>query len=368
MSPALLGLPAELRNFIFELAIISPHPIRAGLSVRWESELAVSQTKVSPGQPALARVNRQLRDESLAIFYGQNAFLIDRGILNGHELRKWWRKFANEHAKKHLRHLVYRFSSPHTTGRQPEQQEIHLELDGPDSLQLKIEGEIALACLCNPIADLQAADNAAGGGAVIDGLLYVVEESVVPKMLGMLAELYYAQVLPDYRHWHPETVYPHQSPLHHVDTLPPRHASEIRNHIFELVLITQNSLSIGHNSRRDPQGKNIRPKALLQQPALARVNRQAREEALPVFYSQNTFLIDEADFGTSSDRHNCYFAFADETAQEYLKKLSYGHESDGYIVRYPTDSEPDSIEMTLDESKELRFEIREPCFLHWLKG
>ncbi|KAK3636493.1 hypothetical protein LTR56_014119 [Elasticomyces elasticus] len=206
MSPALLGLPAELRNFIFELAIISPHPLRAGLSVRWESELAVSQTKVSPGQPALARVNRQLRDECLAIFYGQNAFLVDRSILSGHELRSWWRKFANEHAQKHLRHLVYRFSSPHTSGRQPEEQEIHLELDGPDSLQLKIEGEIASACLCKPIADLQAADNATEDGVVMEGLLFALENEIVADMLEVLAQMYYAQVFSHYLDLHPEIV------------------------------------------------------------------------------------------------------------------------------------------------------------------
>ncbi|KAK3654969.1 hypothetical protein LTR56_003827 [Elasticomyces elasticus] len=193
MPSALLELPPELRNSIFELGVISPRPLRAGLSVRWESELAVSQTKVSPGQPALARVNRQLRDESLAIFYGQNAFLIDRGILNGHELRSWWRKFANEHTQKHLRRL-------------PEEQEIHLELDGPDRLQLKIEGEIASACLCEPIADLQAAENAASGGAVMEGLLFALEGEIVATMLEVLAQMYYAQLFSHYLDLHPEIV------------------------------------------------------------------------------------------------------------------------------------------------------------------
>ncbi|KAK5721885.1 hypothetical protein LTR15_006478 [Elasticomyces elasticus] len=131
---------------------------------------------------------------------------------------------------------------------------------------------------------------------------------------------------------------------------------EIRNHIFELVLITQKSLSIGHGWTRDPQGNSIRSEVLLQQPALARVNRQAREEALPVFYSQNSFLVDQAAFFKYFDRQNCYYAFANEKAQEYLEKLSYQHD----LSRYAINSEPDSIEMTLDESKRLRFEIRGP--------
>ncbi|KAK5737167.1 hypothetical protein LTR17_006950 [Elasticomyces elasticus] len=206
MSSALLELPPEIRNFIFELVVVSPRPLGAGLSVRWESEIAVSQTKVSPRQPALAHVNRQLRDECLAIFYGQNAFLIERGVLSGYELRCWWRRFANEHAKKHLRHLVYRFSSPHTSGRQPEEQEVHLELDGPNSLQLKIEGEIALACLCKPIADLQAADNATEDGVMMEGLLFALENEIVADMLEVLAQMYYAQLFSHYLDLHPEIV------------------------------------------------------------------------------------------------------------------------------------------------------------------
>ncbi|KAK5721884.1 hypothetical protein LTR15_006477 [Elasticomyces elasticus] len=206
MSSALLGLPAELRNSIFELAITTPRSLCAGLSVRWESELAVSQTKVSPEQPALTRVNRQLRDECLAIFYGQNAILVDRSVLSGHEMRSWWRRFANEHAQKHLRHLVYRFSSPHTSGRQPEEQEIHLELDGPDRLQLKIEGEIVSACLCKPITDLQAADTATDGGAVMEGLLFALENEIVADMLEVLAQMYYAQVFSHYLDLHLEIV------------------------------------------------------------------------------------------------------------------------------------------------------------------
>ncbi|KAK5686524.1 hypothetical protein LTS10_002644 [Elasticomyces elasticus] len=131
---------------------------------------------------------------------------------------------------------------------------------------------------------------------------------------------------------------------------------EIRNHIFELVLITQNSLSIGHNGERYPQGTKFRPKVLLQQPPLTRVDRQTRSEALPVFYSQNTFLVRESGFGASSDTQDCYRSFANVTALKYLKKLSYWVEKTRYIVS----AEPGWIDIALSEAKELEFAVRGP--------
>ncbi|KAK5690080.1 hypothetical protein LTR97_012565 [Elasticomyces elasticus] len=131
---------------------------------------------------------------------------------------------------------------------------------------------------------------------------------------------------------------------------------EIRNRIFELVLITRKSLSIGHNSKRDPQGNYLGSKILLQQPPLARANRQTRSEALPVFYGQNTFLIQEWSFSTDSDRQKCYALFANEAALQYLKKLSWGFESNRYVV----DPEPGWIDMSLNQKKELEFVVRGP--------
>ncbi|KAK5737168.1 hypothetical protein LTR17_006951 [Elasticomyces elasticus] len=131
---------------------------------------------------------------------------------------------------------------------------------------------------------------------------------------------------------------------------------EIRNAIFELVLIRRKSLSIGRNSNHDPQGKYLGLKILLQQPPLAQVNKQTRSEALPVFHGKNTFIIQESRFSTSSDRQKCYRLFANETALKYLKKLSYGFESNRYVV----DPEPGWIDMALNEAKELEVTVRGP--------
>ncbi len=61
-KPTLLGLPAELRNTIYEMALLKDDKILVN---------------ANPEVPGLMRVNRQLREEAGNIFYGQNRFVID---------------------------------------------------------------------------------------------------------------------------------------------------------------------------------------------------------------------------------------------------------------------------------------------------
>lgn len=59
----LLSLPAELRNRIYELALPTL------LCVESEEEFEAANLDM-PQQPSLTRVNRQIRDESLQLYYG----------------------------------------------------------------------------------------------------------------------------------------------------------------------------------------------------------------------------------------------------------------------------------------------------------
>ncbi|KAK5714263.1 hypothetical protein LTR17_017269 [Elasticomyces elasticus] len=76
MGPCpLLDLAAELRNQIFALAVVEPEPQHL-----FRLESAADGLKASFQQPALARVNRQIRSETLPIFYGQNVFRLDEDL------------------------------------------------------------------------------------------------------------------------------------------------------------------------------------------------------------------------------------------------------------------------------------------------
>ncbi|KAK3048954.1 hypothetical protein LTS18_012859, partial [Coniosporium uncinatum] len=66
-----LDLPADLRNWVYELTVIKPHAIRPILSTpsgRSDDEVTHTNT------PSPLRANRQIRFEALAIFYGRHTF------------------------------------------------------------------------------------------------------------------------------------------------------------------------------------------------------------------------------------------------------------------------------------------------------
>ena len=58
-------LPAELRNYIYRLAVIDHQPLTISHEPIWLR---------SARQPAIARVKRNIRDAVLPIFYGENIF------------------------------------------------------------------------------------------------------------------------------------------------------------------------------------------------------------------------------------------------------------------------------------------------------
>lgn len=64
---AFLALPAELRNRIYEFALIKDDPI----------EVVLWRPCSNGAPPALTQTSRQIRSESLPIFYGLNTFRLD---------------------------------------------------------------------------------------------------------------------------------------------------------------------------------------------------------------------------------------------------------------------------------------------------
>lgn len=72
-----LDLPPELRNRIYSFATVREGPFYIGevadgyCSDRWES----------PKQPALLMVSKQIREESLPIFYGENTFVCHPDVM-----------------------------------------------------------------------------------------------------------------------------------------------------------------------------------------------------------------------------------------------------------------------------------------------
>lgn len=67
----LLDLPAELRTYIFELAVTSEEPLATFHLDKYQND-----TRQEAVQPALTRVSRQLRSESLLLFYACNTFIL----------------------------------------------------------------------------------------------------------------------------------------------------------------------------------------------------------------------------------------------------------------------------------------------------
>lgn len=64
----LLALPAELRVYIYELVVIETHPLKP----------TFMYSKPDDGkQPAVTKVSRQVRAESLPIYYEKNTFRVE---------------------------------------------------------------------------------------------------------------------------------------------------------------------------------------------------------------------------------------------------------------------------------------------------
>ena len=99
-----IELPAELRNRIYEFAVIESDPI----------DLIVCCCKHCPHmaivvQPAVTRASRQLREESLPIFYGQNLFLGQayEGYVPAKMIR--WLRAIGAQNRSHIKNLYVDF-------------------------------------------------------------------------------------------------------------------------------------------------------------------------------------------------------------------------------------------------------------------
>lgn len=69
-EPLLLKLPPELRNYIYELALVEPY------TMDLEAEDVAGRIAEVVLQPDLTRTCKQIRQEALPIFYGRNTFEI----------------------------------------------------------------------------------------------------------------------------------------------------------------------------------------------------------------------------------------------------------------------------------------------------
>ncbi|CAK3936123.1 Hypothetical predicted protein [Lecanosticta acicola] len=93
----LLNLPAELRNEIYELVLVSSGRI----------ELTTTRPK-SLREPAFLAISRQIRTEATAIYYGSNTFCRKVYYNDGRRwslLEKWLRKIGPERCSM-LREMV----------------------------------------------------------------------------------------------------------------------------------------------------------------------------------------------------------------------------------------------------------------------
>src|ERR1700761_2254315 len=79
-----LELPAEIRDYIYEFALTSGKPLVAFRLDEYQRDSYEEAT-----QPPLTRVNRQIRDESLPIFYQSNDIVLHNDSSKGGNTRRW---------------------------------------------------------------------------------------------------------------------------------------------------------------------------------------------------------------------------------------------------------------------------------------
>ncbi|KAK4893553.1 hypothetical protein LTR27_008020 [Elasticomyces elasticus] len=166
----LLGLPAELRNQIFALAVVAPEPLVASLAVEYtlgetSEDLITRKIKALPEIPAATQVNKQIRREVLPIFYGLNHFLIPKESFNRHTGASWLKAFFTGIAKEHVKTVRYAFDlgqHPDRKGRRPaggpsRPTEIVITSAKEDGvLGTIVRGEVAKSCLCMVYTNLQS--------------------------------------------------------------------------------------------------------------------------------------------------------------------------------------------------------------------
>nr|POE49216.1 hypothetical protein CFP56_32366 [Quercus suber] len=80
----LLDLPSELRDLIFEYALTSPSTV-----VTFRLDPYQEDSYSQAVQPALTRANRQVRRESLPVWYGHNAFVMHTEATKADHTLRW---------------------------------------------------------------------------------------------------------------------------------------------------------------------------------------------------------------------------------------------------------------------------------------
>ncbi|KAK5721887.1 hypothetical protein LTR15_006480 [Elasticomyces elasticus] len=187
MFPRLLILPPELRTQIWELVLITPQPLNVGQSS--PTPRTILQ------QPALTRVNRQIREECLPIFYGQNTFLVEDSKLEDKSevLQCWFRVNINEVARKYTRKVVYSFQRYTTLDGELELSAAHMSLNENGKLDFAIRGSVSEACVCAIMAELRKLDAEMPAAATPDDMaavmaagLIALQGSIIPGLRSVL--------------------------------------------------------------------------------------------------------------------------------------------------------------------------------------
>lgn len=97
----LLDLPPELRDLIYEYIVLKPKN-----TITMLPNFNCFASEVSAAQPALIRVNKQLRSEALPMFYNGNVFLAEVSDTIDLHTAKRWLTSIGEHNIRHLRRLA----------------------------------------------------------------------------------------------------------------------------------------------------------------------------------------------------------------------------------------------------------------------
>lgn len=96
-----LDLPRELRDEIFEYLVVKP----TNTITMLESSQNCAQNEVSAAQPAISRVNRQIRAESLPMFYKRNLFTAELSNFLDLTIAKSWLESIGDHNAACIRRL-----------------------------------------------------------------------------------------------------------------------------------------------------------------------------------------------------------------------------------------------------------------------
>ncbi|KAK5013629.1 hypothetical protein LTR60_003383, partial [Cryomyces antarcticus] len=93
-----LKLPAELRNLVYRFVLV----FQERIAFHHEHATAMAQSS----QPPLTKVSRQIRAESLPVFYGGNWFECGRFFASFLNLLGWFKAIGNHNCAL-IRHVVF---------------------------------------------------------------------------------------------------------------------------------------------------------------------------------------------------------------------------------------------------------------------